>query len=440
MIRASAARLRVISSEDMLVNVFERLESNVRSYSRSFPTIFDRAVGAFLYDTSGRRYIDFFCGAGTLNYGHNEPGMKRALLDYLEADGVIHGLDMSTRAKAEFMERFDAIVLAPRGLAYKLQFTGPTGANAVEAALKLARKVTGRANVVAFTNAYHGLSLGALAVTANSSYRTEAFVNRTNVAFVPYDGYLGPSLNTMELFERLLADASSGLDRPAAVLVETIQAEGGINVASTEWLRQLEKLCRQFDVLLIVDDIQVGCGRTGTFFSFETAGICPDMVVLSKAISGFGLPMSLLLIRPELDQWTPGEHTGTFRGNNAAFVTASAALRFWETPALAQRVSAAGATLASGLAVLARQYPDLSVRIRGRGLIYGFETALPEVNERIARECFDRGLIVELCGGTRKVVKLLPALNVDDDVIAEAVAVLASSVEVAARGARASVG
>jgi diaminobutyrate-2-oxoglutarate transaminase len=413
------------------VSVFDHLESNVRSYCRSFPAVFDRASGPYLYDANGRKYVDFFCGAGTLNYGHNEPGMKRALLEYLERDGVMHSLDMSTRAKGEFLERLDAIVLAPRGLSYKVQFTGPTGANAVEAALKLARKVTGRSNVVAFTNAYHGLSLGALAVTANSHYRHEAFVNRANAAFLPYDGYLGPGVNTIDLLERMLADSSSGLDRPAAVIVETIQAEGGVNVASIEWLRRLEVLCRQYGLLLIVDDIQTGCGRTGTFFSFEAAGLRPDIVVLSKSISGFGLPMAILLIRPDLDVWLPGEHTGTFRGNNAAFVTGASALRFWETPALAESVARTEAALTAALDGLRAAHPQLGIRVRGRGLLYGVESSMPAVMERTARECFERGLIVELCGGARKVLKLLPPLTVDKDVLGEALEILSASLEVA---------
>jgi diaminobutyrate-2-oxoglutarate transaminase len=412
----------------MTVNVFDRLESEVRSYCRAFPVVFDRASGSRLYDVDGREYIDFFCGAGTLNYGHNEPGMKRALVDYIARDGVMHGLDMFTRAKAAFLERFESAILAPRSLHYRVQFTGPTGANAVEAALKLARKVTGRRNIVAFTNAYHGLSIGALATTANAAYRHEAFVNRSDVSFVPYDGYFGPGLNSVDYLARLLEDNSSGLDRPAAVIVETIQAEGGINIASREWLRALEALCRRFEVLLIVDDIQTGCGRTGTFFSFEDAGLDPDIVLLSKSISGFGLPMSIALIRPSIDRWRPGEHTGTFRGNNAAFVTAAEALRFWENDELAAHIGAAGALLAARLTAMQAQWPELGLRVRGRGLIFGLENAYPEINRQVAAECFVRGLVIELCGGSRQVIKFLPALNVPLTVLARGLDLLEASV------------
>src|SRR6266550_1312716 len=297
-------------NDNAMPTVFDRVESQVRSYCRAFPAVFKTARGCFLYDEQGEEYLDFFAGAGTLNYGHNNPQIKQAVIEYLQGDGVVHGLDMWTVAKREFLEAFERVILKPRDLSYKIQFTGPTGANAVEAALKLARKVKGRRNVIAFTNAYHGLSAGALSLTGNSHFRNEAFVNRLDATFMPYDGYFGSQVNTLDYLKRLLNDKSSGLDLPAAIILETIQAEGGINVASNEWLQGLEKLCREFDILLIVDDIQVGNGRTGTFFSFEPAGIRPDMVVLSKAIGGLGLPMSLLLIDPAMDQWKPAEHTG----------------------------------------------------------------------------------------------------------------------------------
>lgn len=414
------------------VETVERLESAVRSYCRSFPVVFDRASGPYLYDVTGRQYIDFFCGAGALNYGHNEPTLKHALIDYLQRDGVAHALDMTTAAKTRFLQQLESVVFQPRGLHYRVQFTGPTGTNAVEAALKLARKVTRRANVIAFTGAYHGLSLGSLAVTANSYYREEAFVQRTNVSFMPYDGYYGPNVDTLSYLRRHLEDDSSGVDLPAAVIVETIQAEGGINTARMQWLAGLQALCREFDILLIVDDIQVGCGRTGTFFSFEEAGLEPDLVILSKSISGFGLPMSLLLIRPSLDQWKAGEHTGTFRGNSSAFVTAAAALRFWATPALRERVRESSAFVDARLRELQARWPTLSLQVRGRGLIYGLETPDANVNREVARECFKRGLIIEGCGGRRNVLKLLPPLTIEPHVLAAGLDIVQQSVNAVA--------
>ncbi len=256
------------------MRVFENHESEVRGYIRSFPTIFETAKGAVLTDESGEEYIDFFAGAGTLNYGHNNEHITQALIDYLQKDGIVHGLDMATTAKKNFIQAFQSHILKPRNLDYTMQFTGPTGTNAVETALKLARLVKGRSNVVAFTNGYHGLTQGALSVTGNNEYRDESYISRMNAAFMPFDGYLGDA-DTIDYLHKFLSDNSSGLDTPAAIIVETIQGEGGINIASKEWLQGLEHLCREFDILLIIDDIQVGNGRTGDFFSFEFAGINP---------------------------------------------------------------------------------------------------------------------------------------------------------------------
>ncbi|CAM5717698.1 Diaminobutyrate--2-oxoglutarate transaminase OS=Streptomyces alboniger OX=132473 GN=ectB PE=3 SV=1 [Streptomyces alboniger] len=307
------------------LSVFETLESEVRSYCRGWPTVFDRAQGSRMFDEDGHEYLDFFAGAGSLNYGHNNPVLKRALIDYLERDGIAHGLDMSTTAKRAFLESFQNIILRPRDLPYKVMFPGPTGTNAVESALKLARKVKGRESIVSFTNAFHGMSLGSLAVTGNAFKRAGAGIPLVHGTPMPFDNYLDGRTPDFIWFERLLEDQGSGLNQPAAVIVETVQGEGGINVARTEWLRKLADVCERWDMLLIVDDIQMGCGRTGAFFSFEEAGITPDIVTVSKSISGYGLPMSLCLFKPELDVWEPGEHNGTFRGNNPAFVTAAAA-------------------------------------------------------------------------------------------------------------------
>jgi diaminobutyrate-2-oxoglutarate transaminase len=405
-------------------DVFERCESEVRSYCRSFPAVFNRAQGPFLYDEGGREFIDFFAGAGTLNYGHNHPRIKQAVLDYLQRDGIVHALDMWTAAKREFLETFEALILKPRNLDYKVQFTGPTGTNAVEAALKLARKVKQRSNVIAFTNGYHGLSAGALAITGNRHFRNEAFVNRLDASFMPYDGYFGDDVNTLDYLRRFLLDNSSGVDVPAAIVVETIQAEGGVNVARLEWLRGLEKLCREFDILLIVDDIQVGNGRTGTFFSFEEAGIRPDLVTLSKAIGGLGLPMSLVLIAPEIDVWKPAEHTGTFRGNNLAFVAATAALQFWRTNEFSAEVARKGRILNQLLSEIQARHSSQPLPIRGRGLIYGLQMPRPEHAKAVSREAFRQGLIIELAGPNDEVLKFLPPLVIEEAILRKGVSML----------------
>jgi len=410
-------------------DIFERIESEVRSYCRAFPSIFQTSRGAFLYDESGNEYIDFFAGAGTLNYGHNNPMIKAAVLDYLNRDGVVHALDMMTVAKRAFLETFEQVILKPRDMEYKIQFTGPTGANAVEAALKLARKVKKRANIISFTNGYHGLSAGALAVTGNRHFRNEAFVNRIDVSFMPYDGYFGDSINTLDYLRRYLEDNSSGLDLPAAVILEIIQAEGGINVAHYEWLRGLEAICRKFDIILIVDEIQVGNGRTGNYFSFEPAGIRPDIVIISKAISGLGLPMSIVLIKPDIDQWKPAEHTGTFRGNNLAFVAATTALNYWMTDEFSAEVVRKGKLLENLLTEIKKKHTSLSLKVRGRGLIYGLEMPSPDLAKTVSREAFLRKVIFERCGPNDEVLKFLPPLVIDDETLIKGISIIAKIID-----------
>ncbi len=409
------------------------MESEVRSYSRAFPALFARAKGASLYDAQGREYIDFLSGAGTVNYGHNNEAMKAALIAYLQADGVVHSLDMATEAKRNFLEKFSAVILKPRGLDYKIQFSGPTGANAVEAALKLARKAKGRANVIAFTNGFHGLSSGALSVTSNAFYRHEAFTNRLNVSFMPYDGYLGEAVNTADYLRRFIEDTGSGVDLPAAMILETVQADGGINVATVPWLRQVAHICRESDILLIVDDIQAGNGRTGTFFSFERAEIQPDIVAVSKSLSGIGLPLSIVLMRPELDQWLPGEHTGTFRGNNLALVTAAQALSHWETDEFSKAIRSKGELLGKRLSEIQARHPEIDAEVRGIGLIWGLEIPNPELSGAISREAFDRGVILERCGAQENVLKFLPPLIISDELLEDGLERVEQSIQAVVR-------
>jgi diaminobutyrate-2-oxoglutarate transaminase len=316
-----------------------------------------------------------------------------------------------------------------------VQFPGPTGTNAVEAALKLARKVTGRETIVSFTNAFHGMTLGSLAITGNAFKRRGAGVPLTLGDTMPFDGYLGDEVDTLDYFEALLADEGSGVDVPAAVVLETVQAEGGINVAGVEWLQRLERLCRAHDILMVVDDIQVGCGRTGPFFSFERAGLTPDMVCLSKSLSGYGLPLAILLIRPDLDVWDPGEHNGTFRGHNPAFVTARAALEtWWRTPALSRRVEEVGQTLRARLEAVVETSEGLEAEIRGLGLIQGIACEQPEVAARICRAAFARGLIMETAGPEGNVAKVMPPLTIDEPALKEGLDALESAVHAAVAG------
>lgn len=410
---------------DSLVRVFERRESEVRSYSRTWPVVFSRAEGSRLYGVDGVPYLDFFAGAGSLNYGHNNPVLKRALIGYLERDGVTHALDMWTAAREDLLETLEEKILTPRGLDYKVVFPGPAGSNAVEAALKLARKVTGRQGLAYFGNAFHGMTLGALSVNGNQATRSSAGISLPHTTELPYDDGLGDVAD----LEELLGACPGGLAGTAAVIVETVQGEGGINLARHRWLRELAAVCQRHGVLLIVDDVQMGCGRVGPFFSFEDAGVEPDIVLLSKSISGYGLPMALMLIRPELDVWKPAEHNGTFRGFNLAFVTGAEAMRaYWSDDELEKSTRAKGERVAGGLCQIALSHPGAGLAARGRGLAQALRTAGGEVASRISAEAFERGLLVETCGPQSEVVKLLPPLSVTTGEVDEALEILGASV------------
>jgi len=411
------------------MNIFDRMESSVQSYARSIPKTFSKGKGSNVFDEHGNAYLDFLSGAGSLNYGHNHPYLKQKLIDYILVDGITHSLDLHTEAKAAFLTALERHILAPRNLSYRVMFPGPTGTNAVEAALKIARKVTGRETVISFTNGFHGVSLGALAMTGNEHHRGVAGVSLTGTFRAPYANYMGDDMDTLGYLEKLLDDNSSGLAQPAAVIVEAVQGEGGLNVASVAWLKRLEQLCRRHDMLLIVDDIQAGCGRTGTFFSFEPAGIRPDIITLSKSLSGMGLPLAVTLIRPDLDRWEPGEHNGTFRGNNHAFVTATAALdRFWADDVFAQDVQRKGDALQARLQTLARRY---ELEHRGRGLMQGLAMPSGDKAAEVTRHALAQGLIVETAGPDAEVVKIFCPLNIEDRDLWRGVEIIAGGIDVA---------
>ncbi|MDW7748043.1 diaminobutyrate--2-oxoglutarate transaminase [Halomonas sp.] len=415
----------------MQTQILERMESEVRTYSRSFPVVFTKARNARLTDEEGREYIDFLAGAGTLNYGHNNPHIKQALLDYLAEDNIIHGLDFWTAAKRDYLEALEELILKPRGLDYKVQFPGPTGTNAVEAAIRLARNAKGRHNIVTFTNGFHGVTMGALATTGNRKFReATGGVPTVGGSFMPFDGYLGEGTDTLDYFEKLLGDKSGGLDVPAGVIVETVQGEGGINVCGLDWLKRLEQICRAHDILLIVDDIQAGCGRTGKFFSFEHADVVPDIVTNSKSLSGLGLPFSQVLMRPELDIWKPGQYNGTFRGFALAFTTAAAALRqYWSDDALEKEVARKGEVVAKRFQKIAGMIRELGIEAseRGRGLMRGIDVGSGEVADKITHQAFENGLVIETSGQDGEVVKCLCPLTITDEELEKGLDILETS-------------
>ncbi|SDT35654.1 diaminobutyrate aminotransferase apoenzyme [Paenibacillaceae bacterium GAS479] len=422
-----------------MVNIFEDVESNVRSYCRSFPDTFLSAKGSIVNAASGKQYIDFFAGAGALNYGHNHEHMKRRMIEYLESDGIIHSLDMYTSAKEQFLHTFRSTILDKKNYPYKIQFCGPTGTNAVEAAIKLARKVTKRVGIFSFMGSFHGMSLGSLSVTSNYYHRQAAGVPLSNVTFIPYPGD-SYDINSIDYIEKILQDDHSGIDKPAAIIMETIQAEGGINVAPIDWLQALSELCKKHEILLICDDVQVGCGRVGSFFSFEEAGIVPDLVILSKSISGYGLPMALLLIKEQYDIWTPGEHNGTFRGNQLAFVAATAALELWSSTQFQQEVREKSSLIK---AVLEKKIVTLdpNIQMRGKGMIWGIDFSNIPINQMaydVRDICFSNGLIVECVGRQDTVVKILPPLTIEFEILRQGFEILADSIAMALKQVAAS--
>ena len=409
-----------------MLEVFESTESQVRSYCRKYPVEFDRAKNAEIWSVDGARYVDFLAVAGSMNYGHNNPEIKKAILDYLSEDRIINALDMYTAAKEDFLATFKNEILAPRGLDYKVMCCGPTGTNAVEAALKLARKNKKRNGVIAFGGAFHGMSLGSLAMTTDRTSREGAVVPLENVSFVPYDG----TLDSLAYLNWVLTDDHSGVDKPAAIVLETVQAEGGINVASPEWLKEVRRICDENDILMIVDDIQVGNGRVGWFFSFERAGIVPDMVTLSKSISGFGMPMALLLIRPELDISRPAEHNGTFRGNQLSFVGGAAGIRYFKAHKLDEECRRKGAIMEKFIKEEILPM-DKRLTMRGLGMLWGIDFSAIDgaLALRAVHEGFDRGIIMEVAGRGDSVLKLMPPLTIEDEVLMEGLNIVKEAVK-----------
>jgi diaminobutyrate-2-oxoglutarate transaminase len=408
-----------------MTNTFETYESNVRSYCRSFPAVFCSAKGCYLTDSQGKSYIDFFSGAGGVNYGHNHPYIKEKVMEYLQGDGVIHALDMYTPAKEEFISYFQKNILEPKGLDYKIQFTGPTGTNAVEAALKLARKVTGRTGIFALMGAFHGMTMGALSLTTDSSSRAGAGVPLTCVTHIPAP-YMYPQMDTVEYMENLITDDHSGVEKPAAVILEAVQADGGIYPMPTEYLQKLRAFCDRHEILLIVDDIQAGCGRSGNFFAFEKSGITPDLVTLSKSIGGMGMPMALLLMKPQLDIWSPGEHTGTFRGNQLSLVAAKAGLEVFVNEKVAQQVAEKEAIVAK---YMKEEIEPLHAGItsRGVGLIWGVDLSAlggDAFSRQIMTACFEKGLVLERVGRDNAVMKIMPPLTIETDALLKGLAIL----------------
>tara|TARA_R110002049_G_scaffold153573_6_gene317869 strand:- start:1796 stop:3055 length:1260 start_codon:yes stop_codon:yes gene_type:complete len=398
------------------MNWFESYESEIRAYARVYPAVFVKGDNARQTDEEGKEYIDFYAGAGVLNFGHNNPKIIEAIISYLQSGGVIHTLDMMTPPKREFIKAFVQTILEPKGMNYKLQFMGPTGTNAVEAALKLARRVTGRSNVVAFNQGFHGMTLGALACTANEYFRNAAGTALNSVMHWPFDTNEGGGVESLKTLRAMYENSSSGVEKPAAFIVEVLQAEGGVNLASKAWLQELQQLARDIGALLIVDDIQSGCGRTGSYFSFEDCDIDPDIITLAKGLGGIGTPIAMNLVKPEHDNhWQPGEHTGTFRGQNISFVAGREALRYFENDELMAETRRKGQIMADSLEAIAKQHSDEGFTVRGKGMMQGLDVGNGDLAKAIANDCFENGMLFGPCGVGGSVLKLIPPLTIPDE-------------------------
>ncbi|WP_321325705.1 diaminobutyrate--2-oxoglutarate transaminase [Thiomicrorhabdus sp.] len=409
---------------------FATYESDIRAYSRAYPAVFVKGDNARQIDEEGKEYIDFYAGAGVLNFGHNNPKMTTALVEYLQSGGVIHTLDMMTPPKREFIKAFVETILKPREMDYKLQFMGPTGTNAVEAALKLARKVTKRETVVSFTQGFHGMTLGALACTANHYFRQAAGVPLLNVSRCPFETHEGGGLQTLDTLRAMYQNTSSGVEAPAAFIVEIVQAEGGVNVASKGWMQALQKLAKDLGSLLIIDDIQAGCGRTGQYFSFEDLDIDPDIITLAKGIGGMGTPMAMNLVKPEHDKhWQPGEHTGTFRGQNLSFVAGREALRYFDDDTFMQQTQAKGEMMRQQLQEIADSYPDHGFEVRGKGMMQAIDVKDGTLSKAVAKDCFENGMLFGPCGIGGEVMKMIPPLTIPDEDLKQGFAILKEALE-----------
>ncbi len=409
--------------------VFEKYESNVRSYCRKWPVEFSYAKGSIIKEDNGKEYLDFFNGAGALNYGHNPDYIKEKLIKYIESDAIIHSLDMYASAKKDFIEFFENNVLAPRNLKYKIMFPGPTGTNGIEAALKLARKVKKRSNVFALMGAFHGMTLGSLALTTDAYARNGAGVSLNNVTHIPTPYYMDGNFDTIKYLEEILTDDHSGIEKPAAIVIETVQAEGGVHVFSNDFLRGIREICDKYDIVMIVDDVQVGCSRTGTFFSFERANVVPDIVVLSKSISGYGLPLSVVLLKEELDAFGPGEHNGTFRGFQLSMVTAKAGLELMINEKVPEQVKEKEKIVEDYLNKNIKPLLKDNMEIRGIGLIWGIDFHDGKLSRAVLDKCFEKGLIIELAGRSDSVLKIMPSLVIPENLLIDGLNIIKESIK-----------
>ncbi|AOA58993.1 diaminobutyrate--2-oxoglutarate transaminase [Acinetobacter larvae] len=438
----SSVNSATLSSNEYYLTRQSQMESNVRSYPRKLPLAIATAKGCWVTDVEGTQYLDCLAGAGTLALGHNHPAVIQSIQDTLTSGVPLHTLDLTTPLKDAFTEALLAYL--PGGQQqYCLQFCGPSGADATEAAIKLAKTYTGRSSVISFSGGYHGMTHGSLAMTGNLSAKNAVNNLMPGVQFMPYPhpyrcplglgGEAGVDALTY-YFEQFIEDVESGVTKPAAVILEAIQGEGGVVVAPEKWLRKIREVTEKHNIVLILDEVQAGFSRSGKMFAFEYAGIEPDVVVMSKAVGG-SLPLAVLGIKRKFDAWQPAGHTGTFRGNQLAMGTGLATLKVIKEQKLAENAQQRGDYLQAELSKLAEQYPCIG-HVRGRGLMIGIEIvderqapnhigAYPadaQLAAAIQSACFDNKLLLEKGGRNGTVIRLLCPLIITQEECVEVIA------------------
>ncbi|MGD1822429.1 MAG: diaminobutyrate--2-oxoglutarate transaminase family protein [Pleomorphochaeta sp.] len=422
-----------MKNNDYYINRQNAFESNARSYPRKFPFALNKAYGSYLEDVEGNKYLDFLCGAGTLALGHNNPEVNKAMIDLISSEAPLHTLDLITPTKDLFVQTL--IENLPAGLKdrAKIQFCSPSGTDAVDAVIKLFKTVTNRRTVIAFSGAYHGMGHGALALTGNLGAKEKVASLMPDVHFFPFPnsyrcpfgigGETGVDA-AIAYFERTLKDPESGITKPAAVILEPIQGEGGVIVAPIKFLKEIRRITRELDIPLIFDEIQCGIGRSGKFFAHEYADVTPDAILVSKAIGG-AQPMSLVIYDNKYDVWDAGSHAGTFRGNQLAMAAGTVLMKKVCQKKFLREVKEKGDYLINKLNNLKNEVSIIG-DVRGKGLMIGIEFINPngekdslncfpysgEISALVQKKCFAKHLIMEKGGRYGSVMRVLCALNV----------------------------
>lgn len=416
-------------------------ESNAKTYARTFDCIIQRGLGTRVWDSDGKEYLDMLACAGALPLGHNHPAILDEVFAFLRSGQIQQGLDIATPAKVAFTEELMDSLPVDFAQSVRLHFCGPTGSDAVEAAIKLFKTATGRRAVIAFSGGYHGMTMGALSLMGNLNPKAPVSGLSAETHFFPYPnskrcpfgvGGIDGERLALQYIDNALSDPESGITKPALILLEAVQGEGGCIPAPDEWLRGLREIATRHDVPLVIDEVQTGFGRTGSMFAFAHAGIRPDAIILSKALGG-GYPLALIAYDAKYDKWAPGAHTGTFRGNQIAMVAGAATMRLLRDKNIVGHAQEMGARLQQGLKALAREFHCIG-DVRGRGLMVGAEIVSTEgkldgsLAKAVKVECFQLGMIIETGGRHGAVLRFLPSLLIEPADIDLALRLLGQSI------------